>query len=126
MTFPSHSSKLASPGDRREYFTNKLNVWGMTGKIGPFRQAATAYRNARDWAKEQREEAIRQANQRARERQAAMFAADSSSERISSRASETTLGEDSRLTQESWKLLTKPPTQLLTFRSLMLRCLSSR
>jgi hypothetical protein len=47
-----HPSQPASPGDRREYFTNQLNTWGMTGNIETFRQGATVYRNARDWAKE--------------------------------------------------------------------------
>jgi len=33
--------------------------------MNSFREGITAYRNARDWAKRQRDEAIRQANERA-------------------------------------------------------------
>jgi hypothetical protein len=42
----------------------QVNTWGMTGNIETFRQGATAFRNARDWAKEQRDEAIERANER--------------------------------------------------------------
>ena len=41
---------------------NQINTWGMTGNPETFRQGA---RNARDWAKEQRDEAIKCANERA-------------------------------------------------------------
>lgn len=37
----------------------------MTDTAETFRHGATAYRNARDWTEEQRDEAIRQANERA-------------------------------------------------------------
>ncbi|KAF2805314.1 uncharacterized protein BDZ99DRAFT_541115 [Mytilinidion resinicola] len=50
---------------RPEHFTNQLKGWSITGDPETFRQGATAYRNARDWAKEQRDEAIQQANERA-------------------------------------------------------------
>jgi hypothetical protein len=43
---------------------HQLSAWGMTGNIETFRQGATFYRNGRDWAKEQRDEAIRLANGR--------------------------------------------------------------
>ena len=99
--YTSHSSQSASPGDQREYFTNQLNTWGMTGNIETFRQGATAYRNARDWAKEQREEAIRRVNKRAGEFQVETLAVDASFERITRYTSETTVEEDSRLSQES-------------------------
>jgi hypothetical protein len=39
----------------------------MADTAETFRQGATYYRNARDWAKEQRDEAIRRANERAGE-----------------------------------------------------------
>ena len=37
----------------------------MTSDSGAFREGATWYRNGRDWAKEQRDEAIRRANKKA-------------------------------------------------------------
>ncbi|KAK5069073.1 hypothetical protein LTR51_008858, partial [Lithohypha guttulata] len=48
--------------DRAEYHVHQLNTWGMTGNIETFRQGATAYRNARDWAEKVRDEAIACAN----------------------------------------------------------------
>lgn len=41
----------------------------MTRNLDTLRQGATAYRNARDWAKEQRDEAIRRANERVNDSQ---------------------------------------------------------
>ena len=70
---------------------DQLNTWGMTGNIETFRQGATAYRNARDWAKEQRDEAIRRANARVGEYQAGTLTADASFGQASSFASEATL-----------------------------------
>ncbi|KAF2803001.1 uncharacterized protein BDZ99DRAFT_178900 [Mytilinidion resinicola] len=63
--YTSHPAQPTSPRGQPEYHMNQINTWGMTGNVDTFRQGATAYRNARDWAKEQRDEAIRQANERA-------------------------------------------------------------
>src|SRR5271156_6090562 len=82
----------------------------MTGNIETFRQGATAYRNARDWAKEQRDEAIRRANERAGECQAETLAADASFGQASSFASEATLDGTytiEALSQESRTSLTE-------------------
>jgi hypothetical protein len=43
----------------------QLNTWGLTGNAAACRDGLCAYRNGRDWCKEQRDEAIRQANRRA-------------------------------------------------------------
>ncbi len=40
----------------------QLNGWDMTGNPDTFRQGASALRNARDWAKEKREELMIAAN----------------------------------------------------------------
>jgi hypothetical protein len=53
----------SSPEERPEYHMTQLRSFAMTDTVDTFRQGATAYRNLRDWAKEQREEAIRQANE---------------------------------------------------------------
>ena len=45
-----------------EYRMTQLNGWAVTGNLETFRQGATALRNARDWAKEKREEIIAAAN----------------------------------------------------------------
>ena len=63
--YSSHVTRPSLPGGRPEYFMTQLNAWSMTGNIETFRQGVTAYRNARDWAKEHRDEAIRMANKMA-------------------------------------------------------------
>jgi hypothetical protein len=110
--YTSHLSQPASPGYRPECFMNQLNTWGMTGNIETFRQGATYYRNSRDWAKEQRDEVIRRANERVDEYHARTLAIDASFAQASSFASEATsdgtytieaLSEESRtsLTKDS-------------------------
>ena len=64
--YTSHPTKPAIPGDRPEYIMSPINAWGMTGNIETFRKGATAYRNLRDWTKEQRDNAIKQANDNVR------------------------------------------------------------
>ena len=76
--FTIHPFRLTSPGDQPEYYTNQVNTWGMTGNIETFRQGATYYRNGRDWAKEQRDEAIMLANERTGESQAGVLPVDAS------------------------------------------------
>jgi hypothetical protein len=49
---------------------HQLNGYNLTGNIGNFRAGATAYRNARDYAKTKRETAILQANERLAQPQA--------------------------------------------------------
>ncbi|KAG9228009.1 hypothetical protein BJ875DRAFT_508725 [Amylocarpus encephaloides] len=63
--YTSHPAQSDSPGSRPEYYMNQINTWGMTGNAETFRQGATAFRNTRDWTKEQRDKAIRYANDRA-------------------------------------------------------------
>ncbi|KAF2105227.1 hypothetical protein BDV96DRAFT_509744 [Lophiotrema nucula] len=63
--YTSHVAQPSSPAGRPEYHMTQLNGYNMTGNADTFRQGARAYRNARDWAKEQRDEAVRQANERA-------------------------------------------------------------
>ena len=60
----SHLTQPTGPDNRPEYFMTQINTWGMTGNPETFRQGATAYRNARDWAKERRDEFIEAANGR--------------------------------------------------------------
>ncbi|EEQ85579.2 uncharacterized protein BDCG_08848 [Blastomyces dermatitidis ER-3] len=60
--YTSHCTKPTDSGNRPEYFMTQLNTWGMTGNADTFRHGATAYRNARDWAKEARDALIEAAN----------------------------------------------------------------
>ncbi|KKZ61712.1 hypothetical protein EMCG_03741 [[Emmonsia] crescens] len=61
--YTTHLTEPEGPGRRPEYIMTQLNTWGMTGNLETFRQGASAYRNARDWAKEKRDESIKAANE---------------------------------------------------------------
>ncbi|KAI9848517.1 MAG: hypothetical protein M1837_007186 [Sclerophora amabilis] len=63
--FTVHLTEPRNPGDRPEYHMNQLGGWSMTGDPETFRKGATAYRNARDWAGEKRDELIKAANEKA-------------------------------------------------------------
>ncbi|KAL9127755.1 MAG: hypothetical protein Q9175_007672 [Cornicularia normoerica] len=88
--YTSHPSPPTNPGSRPEYHMRQLNGWVMTGHIETFRQGATYYRNGRDWAKQQRDEAIRRANERVDEHHAGPLAIDASFRQASTFASEAT------------------------------------
>lgn len=63
-----YTSHVAPPHDyegRPEYYMTQINTWGLTGNLEACRDGLRAYRNGRDWCKEQRDEAITQANERA-------------------------------------------------------------
>ncbi len=53
-----------SPGARLEYVMTQINSWSLTGNAEAFRQGVGAYRNGMDWTKAQRDDAIRQANEK--------------------------------------------------------------
>lgn len=65
MIHTSHPSRPTGNGKKPEFFMTQCSTWSLCGNVETFRQGATAFRNARDWASEQRNEAIRLANQRA-------------------------------------------------------------
>ncbi|KAK8070312.1 hypothetical protein PG994_006928 [Apiospora phragmitis] len=64
--FTSHVKQPTQPGGRPEYVMTHLDSWALTGNIGSCRQGLTAYRNGLDWAKHQRNEAIKLANSQLR------------------------------------------------------------
>ena len=86
--YTSHLTQPVTPGSRPEYCMTQLNTWGLTGNVNTFRQGVTAYRNARDWTKEQRDEAIERANERANDNQVGTSAVDASFGGVSSFATE--------------------------------------
>ena len=57
-----YTAKTNGPCARQEYYTHLIDSWAMCGNIRAFRDGAAAFRNLRDWAKEQRDEAIGLAN----------------------------------------------------------------
>ncbi|KAI9842468.1 MAG: hypothetical protein M1837_007137 [Sclerophora amabilis] len=60
-----HTAPSSNPTVPCEYHFNQIAGFDMTGSLAQFRAGATALRNARDWAKERREEFIQAANNRA-------------------------------------------------------------
>jgi hypothetical protein len=61
-THPTQGEDCISP----EYHMTQVSGWALTGNINTFREGVTAFRNARDWAQEQRDAFITAANKRAR------------------------------------------------------------
>ncbi|KAG9229574.1 hypothetical protein BJ875DRAFT_507856 [Amylocarpus encephaloides] len=62
--YTSHRGQPDTPRSRPEYYMTQIKCYALTSDLDTFRRGATAFRNARDWAKEQRDEAIRRANKR--------------------------------------------------------------
>ncbi|PLB50898.1 hypothetical protein P170DRAFT_474447 [Aspergillus steynii IBT 23096] len=60
--YAHHPVEPKSPGDRPEYFMTDLGAWAMNGSFQTFEEGVIAYRNARQWAKEKRNEFIAAAN----------------------------------------------------------------
>ncbi|KAI9859913.1 MAG: hypothetical protein M1830_006246, partial [Pleopsidium flavum] len=58
-----HPTQPTNPDGRPDYHMTQLRSFAMTDTIETFRQGVGAFRNARDWAKEQRDNAIARANE---------------------------------------------------------------
>ncbi|KAI9890984.1 MAG: hypothetical protein M1814_003485 [Vezdaea aestivalis] len=100
--YAHHVAQPGSPGTRPEYFMNQLDSWSLTGNPRSFREGATAYRNARDWAKKQRDEVIERANRRLLEDQSKTSNLDTEEcNDDSTQASESPLTDGFVLSQES-------------------------
>ncbi|KAL8837690.1 MAG: hypothetical protein Q9170_002422 [Blastenia crenularia] len=57
-----HSTKQANSESPPKYYMTQLDSYAMTGRADRFREGASAFRNARDWAKDKRDELITIAN----------------------------------------------------------------
>lgn len=64
--FACHPIPPRSPGEEPGFLTPQIETWGLTGNADKFRQGASAFRNARDWAQGKRDAAIKQANELAK------------------------------------------------------------
>lgn len=62
--YTSHPTKPIDPEGPPEYHMTQLGGWALTGSHDQFRQGTGAFRNAREWAKEQRDGLIAAANGR--------------------------------------------------------------
>ena len=97
--YTSHLTEPSAPGERPEYHMHQLGAYAMTNKPSSFREGAAAYRNARDWAKVQRDMAIAQANERVK---ALPQSADTSINLVSSFASEASTSRTYDTSQTSF------------------------
>jgi len=59
-----HPTQSTDPEKPPEFHMTQLGGWALTGSYEQFRQGTSAFRNARDWAKTQRDELIAVANNR--------------------------------------------------------------
>lgn len=62
--YTSHPIPASSPNRGCGFVMTQIKTWGLTGDADTFRQGAGAYRNLRDWAKKERDNAIEEANGR--------------------------------------------------------------
>ena len=62
--YTSHLTPPIEPGGQPEYHLKQLKAWAVTSDVETFRHGATAFRSARDFAKEMRDESIEAANGR--------------------------------------------------------------
>ncbi|KAF5020422.1 hypothetical protein F66182_7549 [Fusarium sp. NRRL 66182] len=62
--YASHPIKPCISRQKPGIVMTQLKAFALTNDLDTFRQGATAYRNGRDWAKLQRDQAIAQANER--------------------------------------------------------------
>lgn len=62
--YTMHPTGPAGPNGEPKYWTNEIMTFAMTKDADAFRNGAAAFRNAQDWAKEQRDTFIELANER--------------------------------------------------------------
>ncbi|EAS29520.3 uncharacterized protein CIMG_13247 [Coccidioides immitis RS] len=62
--YTTHINKPGYTDGRSEYIMTQLKGWSMTSDLETFCLEASAYQNARDWAKEKRDQFIQVANER--------------------------------------------------------------
>ncbi|KAI0413998.1 hypothetical protein F5X98DRAFT_366206 [Xylaria grammica] len=63
--YATYPLSRASLEIRREYAMMQVKAYALTSDVDTFRTGVSAYRNARDWAKKKRDEAIQRANETA-------------------------------------------------------------
>ena len=78
-----HPIQPAISEGRTEYCMNLLRSFAINDTADSFRQGVTAYRNARDWAKEQRDEAIKRSNEKVKDRQIKRLTINANSGKVS-------------------------------------------
>lgn len=74
--YTTHPSPPSMPQGRSEYYMTPVRSWSLTDTPNTFKEGVAAFRNSRDWAKEQRQEAIRRANEKFAARSANVLPVD--------------------------------------------------
>jgi hypothetical protein len=85
--YATHPTKPKVPGGQPEYHMTQLRSFASGDTANRFREGAAAFRNGRDWAKEQRDRFIAEANETAQRRSAESTTVENS------RTSLSTVGE---------------------------------
>lgn len=118
--YTTHPIHPTSPGGRPTYCMNQLGAYAMTHNQETFRQGATAYRNARDWTREQRDEAIERANKRVNDSQVGAPAVNANFSRVSSFTTDASsnetdtievLSQESQILQNKYSYTTTDPPE---------------
>jgi hypothetical protein len=99
--YTSHIEPPRTAGGSPETYMNQINTYGMTGSADAFRAGAAAYRNARDYAKTERDSAIVQANERLAQLQAETAADEENASPALSLVTALDTEETYTLTQDS-------------------------
>jgi hypothetical protein len=66
--YTTHPTRPTDPSGEPEYWTTMIRSYAMTDKADTFWEGVAAFRNAQDWAKEQRDAFIKVAKERNNER----------------------------------------------------------
>ncbi|WEW61088.1 hypothetical protein PRK78_006577 [Emydomyces testavorans] len=74
--YTTHPTTPQESNGRPEYIMSQLKGWSMTSDSETFRNGATAYQNAQDWAKEQQDEFIKSANERHAQAQSELLSSE--------------------------------------------------
>ncbi|KAF7503146.1 hypothetical protein GJ744_004288 [Endocarpon pusillum] len=106
--YTSHPIQPTNPEGQPEYCMTQIKGYSMTSDPETFRKGATAYRNARDWTKERRDEAIKRANEKVNDSQIRTLAVDASFGGISSFTTEDSLDEAHTIEALSQESRTSP------------------
>ena len=68
--YATYPSAPTMPGGPLQYHQTLVNTYGLHGSIETFQNGAAAYRNAKEWCKEQRDRMVLKANKIARAKKA--------------------------------------------------------
>ncbi|KAF2467281.1 uncharacterized protein BDR25DRAFT_317035 [Lindgomyces ingoldianus] len=103
--YTSHVAPPRTPGGRPGYHMTQLRSSAMTDAPDTCRDGLRAYRNARDWCKDKRDEVISQANERTNPVEAEAPTNDAGASPAPSFVTAVSETEAYTMSQESWTSL---------------------